>query len=151
MFQFRRFPAAHYGFMCGRCRSSAAGFPIQRSADHRIFAPTRGLSQLITSFIGSQCQGIHPTLFLFNRFMPASVRTCGRSCSLLLNEFMFARLSACAFLCGYGSLIAPAGAVSLIRIHLGCLDILISLECFVLYVVFKVRSTMLRMIAFKLA
>ena len=42
--------------------------------------------------------------------------------------------------CGYGSLIAPAGAVSLIRIHLGCLDILISLECFVLYAVFKVRS-----------
>ena len=42
--------------------------------------------------------------------------------------------------CGYGSLTAPAGAVSLIRIHLGCLDILISLECFVLYAVFKVRS-----------
>ncbi len=39
---------------------------MQRSADHRIFAPTRGLSQLITSFFGSQCQGIHPTLFLFN-------------------------------------------------------------------------------------
>ena len=27
-----------------------------------------------------------------------------------------------------------------VRIHLGCLDILISLECFVLYAVFKVRS-----------
>ena len=130
MFQFRRFPAAHYGFMCSRCRSSAAGFPIQRSADHRIFAPTRGLSQLITSFIGSQCQGIHPTLFLFNRFMPASVRTCGRSCSLLLNEFMFARLFQRArFL----------WIQTFVRIHLGCLDILISLECFVLYAVFKVR------------
>ena len=130
MFQFRRFPAAHYGFMYSRCRSSAAGFPIQRSADHRIFAPTRGLSQLITSFFGSQCQGIHPTLFLFNRFMSASVRTCGRSCSLHSNEFMFARLSACAFL----------WIQTLVRIHLGCLDILISLECFVLYAVFKVRS-----------
>ena len=54
---------------------------------------------------------------------------------------MFARLFQRArFFCGYGSLIAPAGAVSLIRIHLGCLDILISLECFVLYAVFKVRS-----------
>ena len=81
----------------------------------------------------------------------ASVRTCGRSCSLHSNEFMFAHLTVCAFLCGYGSLTTPAGAVGLIRIHLGCLDILISLECFVLYVVFKVRSTMLRMIAFKLA
>ena len=58
----------------------------------------------------------------------------------ILNEFMFACLSACAFLCGYGSLNAPAGAADLIRIHLGCLDILISLECFVLYAVFKVRS-----------
>ena len=47
---------------------------------------------------------------------------------------------ACAFLCGYGSLTAPAGAAGLIRIHLGCLDILISLECFVLYAVFKGRS-----------
>ena len=46
---------------------------------------------------------------------------------------------ACAFLCGYGSLTAPAGAAGLVRIHLGCLDILISLECFVLYAVFKVR------------
>ena len=133
MFQFSRFPAAHYGFMYSRCRSSAAGFPIQKSADHRIFAPTRGLSQLVTSFIGSQCQGIHPTLFLFNRFMSASVRTCGRSCSLLSNEFMFAHLSACACFFVDTSLITC--------IHLGCLDILIRLECFVLYAVFKVRMT----------
>ena len=28
------------------------GSPIQKSPDHRIFAPTRGLSQLITSFFG---------------------------------------------------------------------------------------------------
>ena len=30
-----------------------AGFPIQISADHWIFAPPRGFSQLITSFFGS--------------------------------------------------------------------------------------------------
>ena len=29
------------------------GFPIQKSAAHRIFAPSRSLSQLITSFFGS--------------------------------------------------------------------------------------------------
>ena len=40
------------------------GFPIQRSADQRLFASPRGLSQLITSFIGSQCQGIRPAPFL---------------------------------------------------------------------------------------
>ena len=129
MFQFTGFPSTAYGLGCGYMRVSHVGFPIQRSADQWIFAPPRSLSQLITSFIGSQCQGIHPTLFLFNRFMPASVRTCGRPCSLHSNEFMFACLSACAFL----------WIQTLVRIHLGCLDILISLECFVLYAVFKVR------------
>ena len=43
-----------------RCRPfRPAGCPIRKSADHRIFAPTRGLSQLITSFIASVSQGIH--------------------------------------------------------------------------------------------
>ena len=37
---------------------------IRKSAAHWIFAPPRGLSQLVTSFIGSQCQGIRPALFL---------------------------------------------------------------------------------------
>jgi hypothetical protein len=35
------------------------GFPIRKSPDQRICASTRGLSQLITSFIASRCQGIH--------------------------------------------------------------------------------------------
>ena len=43
-------------------RSSYVGFPIQTSADHCVFATPRSFSQLITSFIGSQCQGIHPAL-----------------------------------------------------------------------------------------
>ena len=33
-------------------------FLIQKSPDQRMFAPPRSLSQLTTSFIGSQCQGI---------------------------------------------------------------------------------------------
>ena len=37
------------------------GFPIRRSPDHRMLAPSRGLSQLATSFIACQCQGIHRT------------------------------------------------------------------------------------------
>ncbi len=45
-------------------RFPCAGFPIQRSPDQRVFAPPRSLSQLITSFIGSQCQGIRLTLFV---------------------------------------------------------------------------------------
>ena len=37
---------------------ASVSFLIQKSLDQWIFAPPQGLSQLITSFIGSQCQGI---------------------------------------------------------------------------------------------
>ena len=40
------------------------GSPIRTSADHGLFAPPRSLSQLVTSFVGSQCQGIPLVLFL---------------------------------------------------------------------------------------
>ncbi len=39
------------------------GFPIRKSADQRLLAPSRGLSQRATSFIASQCQGIHQMPF----------------------------------------------------------------------------------------
>jgi hypothetical protein len=35
------------------------GFPIRKSPDQSLFAAPRRLSQRITSFIASQCQGIH--------------------------------------------------------------------------------------------
>src|SRR5690606_19025038 len=35
------------------------GFPIRKSADQRVLAPPHSLSQRATSFIASQCQGIH--------------------------------------------------------------------------------------------
>lgn len=40
------------------------GCPIRKSPDQRLFAPTRSLSQLITSFIVSVSLGIHHTPFL---------------------------------------------------------------------------------------
>ena len=40
------------------------GFPIRKSPDRSLFAAPRGLSQLVTSFIGSWCQGIRPVLFI---------------------------------------------------------------------------------------
>ena len=43
---------------------SLPGFPIRKSVYHRLFAPTHSLSQLVTSFVGSWCQGIHPTLLV---------------------------------------------------------------------------------------
>ena len=63
-FQIPGFPLIHYVFMYEYARSSCVGFPIQKSAGQWIFAPYRSLSQLITSFIGSQCLGIHPMLFI---------------------------------------------------------------------------------------
>ena len=39
------------------------GFPIRTSPDQSVFAAPRSLSQLIASFIGSQCQGILLVLF----------------------------------------------------------------------------------------
>ena len=38
------------------------GSPIRRSPDHSLFAAPRSFSQLIASFIGNQCHGIHPAL-----------------------------------------------------------------------------------------
>ena len=35
------------------------GFPIRKSTDQSLLAAPRGLSQRATSFIASQCQGIH--------------------------------------------------------------------------------------------
>ena len=40
------------------------GCPIRKSTDQWIFAPSRGLSQLVTSFVGSWCQGIPLALFI---------------------------------------------------------------------------------------
>ena len=39
------------------------GFPIRKSADRCLFTAPRSLSQLVTSFFGSWCQGIHLMLF----------------------------------------------------------------------------------------
>ncbi len=54
MFQFPGFASA----ICGYQAFSLMGCPIRRSADQWPFAPTRGLSQLVTSFIACESQGI---------------------------------------------------------------------------------------------
>ena len=51
---------------CWGYPQKGVGCPIRKSAHQRSFAPTRGLSQLITSFIASVSQGIrHAPLFTF--------------------------------------------------------------------------------------
>ena len=69
MFQFPRL-ASHPMIRCPPFERT--GCPIRKSAGHRPFAPYRGLSQLITSFIASVSQGIRPApLFTFS-FTPST-------------------------------------------------------------------------------
>ena len=95
----RHYLGNHYCFLFHRvlrCFSSPGSLPLQdfRSSTgrvspfgnpriKRIFAPPRGLSQLITSFIASESQGIHHTLLitffirlqLNSQYFPACQRT----------------------------------------------------------------------------
>ena len=43
---------------------SQVGFPIRTSVGQRLFAPNHSFSQLVASFIGFRCQGIHPVLLV---------------------------------------------------------------------------------------
>ena len=62
MFQFPALASCY-----ARCHSfRMTGCPIRKSSDQRLFAPARSLSQLITSFIASESQGIrHAPFFTF--------------------------------------------------------------------------------------
>ena len=64
MFQFRRFPSYTYWFSIWCMSFTHADCSIRKSADQFMLADTRSFSQLTTSFIGSQCQGILPALLL---------------------------------------------------------------------------------------
>ena len=73
---------------------SISGYPIRKSAHQRIFAPKRGLSQLITSFIASESQGIHRMpLITF------AIYTCSNSITLIkavaVNILMSLRSTLC--------------------------------------------------------
>ena len=63
MFQFGRFPSLTYVFSQGFMVLHHEGFPIRKSAGQSLFPANRSLSQVIASFVGSQCQGIHLMLF----------------------------------------------------------------------------------------
>ena len=64
MFQFPGCPPYTYGFSARYHTFNMVGFPIRKSPDLCLFAAPRCLSQLIASFVGNQCQGIHPVLLL---------------------------------------------------------------------------------------
>ena len=53
-------PDSHPKMVSGHCQ---VGCPIRKSVDRSLFSAPHGLSQSITSFIASCCQGIHQTPF----------------------------------------------------------------------------------------
>ena len=53
------FPLYSYVFTAQYVSIAHVGCPIRKSAGHRIFAPYRSFSQLITSFFASESLGIH--------------------------------------------------------------------------------------------
>ena len=73
MFQFPRFASC-----IKHDTIEMVGCPIRKSADQRSFAPSRGLSQLITSFIASMSQGIRHAPFLAFSYSSA---IAGTSCT----------------------------------------------------------------------
>ena len=84
MFQFPGFPTYTYVFSIRSMVLHHGGFPIRKSADRSLFAAPRGLSQLVTSFIGSWCQGIHlMLLFAWTSQLRPIFRSARFSCSYL--------------------------------------------------------------------
>ena len=72
---------------CGWQASSLPGCPIRTPPDQRSFAPPRGFSQLIASFVASESQGIHRLPLL--TFSPPHL-TCGLMyLKLALLDFFF--------------------------------------------------------------
>ena len=67
-----------------------SGCPIRKSSDQRLFAPTRSLSQLITSFIASQSLGIHRSLlfcFLYSFLLVCTQQTHFRTSIQIHNAY----------------------------------------------------------------
>ena len=68
-----------------------SGYPIRKSAHQGIFAPKRGLSQLITSFIACESQGIRHTPFTtFARLLVMRIAPHGRL--IILSAFLYSCL-----------------------------------------------------------
>ena len=79
-----------------RCHTfRVAGSPIRTPADLRLFAPPRGFSQLVTSFVASESQGIPRTPFLdflVSSFNCILSRTASRPRVLLTFDSWFFRI-----------------------------------------------------------
>ena len=85
MFQFPGFPSHTYWFSMQSTILHRVCSHIRKSADRSLYAAPRSLSQLVTSFFGSQCQGIlHMLLFAWTTFL-----RCSASYSLAVLAVLF--------------------------------------------------------------
>ena len=89
MFQFPSFPTYSYVFTVRSLILHQGGSPIRKSPDQCLFTATRGLSQLVTSFIGSWCQGIHLTLFFTWTYIFGSRIKFSLNCLSFVNKLGF--------------------------------------------------------------
>ena len=96
MFQFRGFPTHTYWFSIRSMILHHGCSHIRKSADRSLFAAPRSLSQLVTSFVGSQCQGILHMLF-FAWTTLCLVHSDQHNCS----QFFIAWIAVCFILCSY--------------------------------------------------
>ena len=100
MFQFGGFPSITYWFSYGSMVLHHRDCPIRKSTGQSLFPAHRGLSQVVTSFIGSWCQGIHlmlffawtaPLAFVLSRFASclSFANNCSLGCGLIKRPFFF--------------------------------------------------------------
>ena len=95
MFQFPEFPTHTYVFSIRFIPLRYECFHIRTSTGRSLFAAHRSFSQLVASFIGSWCQGIH--LMLFFAWTIFQTLLFSRSFELLefLEHFLFGLLIHC--------------------------------------------------------
>ena len=104
MFQFRGFPTYTYLFsICSMILHHGCSH-IRISADRSLFAAPRSLSQLVTSFVGSQCQGIlHMLFFAWTTFMLWSYEQSSDCSGLNITVLSLSLELLCFILCSVGA------------------------------------------------
>ena len=109
MFHFGGFPTYTYVFSVRSMVLHHGSFLIRKSTDRSLFAAPRGLSQLVTSFFGSWCQGIHlMLLFAWTSFKNFRSLACSQiylNCLSFLNMDIFAAKRFYTFLHFYFSVL----------------------------------------------
>ena len=117
MFQFGRFPTYSYVFTACSLILHQGGFPIRISAGRSLFAAHRSFSQLVTSFVGSWCQGIPLMLFLawtllYNHLWLYLVLSIALNCWVSLQLLIYFALAKLFFYPFFGKTLISDSSVS---------------------------------------